>query len=115
MNKLFFVTASTGCTCCRNENSIHGPFSTEEKAKCVAKAMHETQYVSSQYSTNGEYDLYSADYEELQDGRKIVGRLVFDKEDTDPEYISEIGHPDYFLGHLNSDRKAASSSKWFLQ
>lgn len=113
MAKLFFVTASTGCTCCRNENSIHGPYSSKEDAKCVAKAMHETQYVSSQYSTNGEYDLYSADYEELQDGRKIVGRLVFDKEDT-----GTLGHPDLFLYHLNFanlNREAPSSSKWFLQ
>lgn len=115
MTKLFFVVASTGCTCCRNENSIHGPYSSQGKAKCVAKAMHETQYVRSQYSTNGEYDLYSADYEELQDGRKVVGRLVFGKDEGDSEYCCELGHPDQFLTHMNAGRESASSSKWFLQ
>jgi hypothetical protein len=107
--KLFFVEACTGCSCCKHENSIQGPYFTEAEAKDMAQIMYNQAYVYSQYSPNGEYSLYSQECEILPDGRMLVGKYVLD---DDKGGFIEHSH---YMECMNLTLEKSSSTNWFLE
>ena len=72
---------------------MFGPFLTEEIATGFANNLYETSYLASQYARNGIYEISSASFEQLPDGRVIVDNRVFvGFEDT---LFNSIGNPSY--------------------
>ncbi len=102
----YFIEASTGCTCCSNENFIQGPYRALSRALEQAQSFEKRRHLASQYASRGIYGLRKASYERLLDGRLILGgKLIaadFLDRETDPEadpgeYVyqdPELGHPD---------------------
>lgn len=78
--QVWFIHASTGCSCCREDNFMQGPFLSEESAKGVADYYHATKRLSSQYSETGRYHIEAIECEELPDGRFINGPEVWGPE-----------------------------------
>lgn len=107
--KMFFVEARTGCTCCSDNNSYHGPYLTEEIAKSTAQTMYNSKYICSQYSPNGDYSLLSQDCEELPDGRIIVGRYVIGE--GEGGYLGESNG--LFCMELRLEK--SNHTNWFLE
>jgi hypothetical protein len=90
----YFIKASTGCSCCRDENFLQGPYLKLEDAQSMAKAMHGSRRLASQYAEAGHYDIYKCpDAEQLPDGRIICGDRIFRAPPTDPD---EYYEPDEF-------------------
>jgi hypothetical protein len=76
--KVWFLHASTGCSCCREDNFEAGPFKTEADASERAEAYRSSRRLSSQYSRTGNYTVSDAvDAELLPDGRIIVEDRVY--------------------------------------
>lgn len=102
----YFIEASTGCSCCRNENRTFGPYRSLDRARSMARSLHDRKYLASQYALNGLYYLCTADYEKLPGGRLIIGetRITDGFVDDDDNYNSGIDeHPDslgFYLKHL---------------
>ena len=73
----FLIRCTTGCSCCRNENELHGPWRTLEAAELQAKIYERWPLVSSQYAAKGLYEIIRTEAEQLPDGRLILdGRLI---------------------------------------
>lgn len=91
----FFTISETGCTCCRSDNRIFGPFKELDSAKSRRESNIASKNFASQYTTTGRHTLGSSEAEQLPDGRLIIGSRVFAgwAEDTRDD---EIGHPDEF-------------------
>lgn len=75
---LFLVHCRTGCSCCRDENHVVGPYSTEEKAKEAVTEFRRVRRLASQYAPNGVYEVRSVDAEPISRGRWIVSDRVID-------------------------------------
>jgi len=91
----FFVTSSTGCTCCRSWNRTYGPLRTQEEADDLAKRNRDNKTHASQYASNGRHTVHKGEIEELPDGRMIIN----DKVHTGSWGWNELGHPDdYYFG-----------------
>lgn len=71
---LFFIRASTGCTCCEDQNFIQGPYLTEKAAKEDISYHQRQKTLSSQYAPNGQYSILTLEYERAGDW------LIIDKE-----------------------------------
>lgn len=92
-----FILARTGCSCCSSENRLLGPFQTLATARERRDSLHRIKYLASQYASNGIYELGTAPFERLADGRLILGgRLIADgfADDSDRYCDEELGHPD---------------------
>jgi hypothetical protein len=74
----YYIHGNTGCSCCRHENFIEGLIIEENDALDELARHEKYRTVRSQYSSTGIYSLYKAEYEELPDGRIILGNRVFD-------------------------------------
>lgn len=75
--KVWFVEASTGCSCCSDENFTAGPFLTEEEAQTQARIYEGGRRLASRYAKNGRYYVHADEAEPLGDGRFIVGDVVW--------------------------------------
>lgn len=79
--KKFFVLGSTGCSCCRSDNFVDGPYDTAESA-LDATAYHErNKTVASQYARNGIYEVREIEVEYLvgdERDRWIVDTRIFE-------------------------------------
>jgi hypothetical protein len=76
--KVWFLRASTGCTCCADENFEAGPFKTEADAQERADTYRRTSRLASQYSPTGNYFVSDpVDAELLPDGRIIAEDRVY--------------------------------------
>lgn len=78
---LFFIRATTGCSCCSYENFVRGPFTNanldEAKATIERWQKGDGNPLASQYSRYGNYRLIEKEGEELPDGRFIVEGVVW--------------------------------------
>jgi phosphodiesterase/alkaline phosphatase D-like protein len=101
----YLIHGSTGCSCCRNENFLCGIYDTLVQAMQRAEEYVKSQRVCSQYSKTGIYTVYEIGYEELIDGRIIIGNHIFDDKHSIYEYgndIDSIRHDGKSLGHLGA-------------
>lgn len=92
---LWFLFATTGCTCCRSDNRIIGPFNRATDAVAVRDIEAKGTRFASQYSKHGNYDIRVGYAEPISGGRAIIGDRVFT---LDPQcsWPDELGHPDEF-------------------
>jgi len=74
----YLVFGCTGCSCCESENFINGIYESCDDAEESAKQSHCRKSVASQYAASGIYTVREVKYEELSDGRIILGNRVFD-------------------------------------
>jgi hypothetical protein len=72
--EVFYISCSTGCSCCSDENHSYGFFNTREEADAqVAEWLTgKDNPVASQYAKYGRYYVYPAQAEFLPDGRVVV-------------------------------------------
>lgn len=76
----YIIYGKTGCSCCSDEmDFFEGIFDTIEDAKHSKYYHRQNKTCASQYYECGIYDIYEIDYEELSDGRIIIGRTIFDE------------------------------------
>lgn len=59
----WILICSTGCTCCRHENFIQGPYFTEDEADKEIQRFISRKRLSSQYSESGRYTKAKIPYE----------------------------------------------------
>lgn len=93
----FFTTATTGCSCCRHENRIFGPFSTLIAAQTQRDRNNVGTQFASQYAAHGCHSISKADAEQLGDGRIVIGDRIFPSW-ADEAFDAELGHPDKYFG-----------------
>ncbi len=74
----YVVCGSTGCTCCKSENFVDGLYDDVSAAIDSASSHSKRGTVRSQYSKTGIYTVREIVYEQLPDGRVIVGSRVFE-------------------------------------
>lgn len=89
----YVVYASTGCTCCNNENHYRGPWRSKEKAEEAVTWYKQERLLASQYSSRGNYSIREVAAEILPDGRVILdGTRVVPgfSEDTHDDYLGEL-------------------------
>lgn len=85
----YLIRCSTGCTCCRSENELHGPFQSLEDAQDRAESFSRSRMLASQYAPNGVYEIESIEAEQLPDGRLILGNTLIAERLIGPENWSE--------------------------
>lgn len=83
IEKRWFVHASTGCTCCNDQNFTRGPFESAQAAQEEADWCHENRILVSQYAPNGIYKVQEANCEILPDGRVLLDQHVWGPEIED--------------------------------
>lgn len=84
---IWFVSATTGCTCCSSDNFEAGPFMTLTDAEACVKDFTARRRLASQYSPNGNYHISDACTGELlPDGRIIYDDHVYDGYTERPLY-----------------------------
>lgn len=81
----YLVHGSTSCSCCQSENFLEGIFDDPKDAKFTVDHHMQHKTCASQYSETGVYTVFKCEYEELQDGRVIIGDRIFDSTDIDLE------------------------------
>lgn len=89
----FVVYASTGCTCCNNENHYRGPWRSREKVEEAVTRYRQERLLASQYALRGNYSIREVAAEILPDGRVILdGTRVVPgfAEDTNDDYLGEL-------------------------
>lgn len=75
---IWFIDASTGCSCCDNENFQAGPFKSEQEAQERSDIYTRERRLASQYSKTGRYHIHKEEGELLPDGRIICGGSVYE-------------------------------------
>ncbi len=77
MEKCYLIYAGTGCTCCNNENHYRGPYKSKEDAerRVVYYKSDGSKYwpLASQFARRGTYSIEEVSFEDLNDGRIILG------------------------------------------
>lgn len=65
------IHASTGCSCCANENHMRGPYRTLEDAERRIQSYYTGDYwpLASQYARRGRYSAQEHNADVLPDGR----------------------------------------------
>jgi len=74
---VWFISASTGCTCCSEDNFDAGPYATRAAAEAVVESYRARRRLASRYSKTGNYHISEERGELLPDGRVIVEDRVF--------------------------------------
>lgn len=84
MMDVWYISCSTGCTCCAYEDFDWGFYISEEEANNQANQWREGKDnpLASQYARYGRYRVVKAQAEVLPDGRLIVDRMVYDPIET---------------------------------
>lgn len=83
---LYFVRVSTGCSCCREQNFIEGPYRSRDEAQKWCEHHHKRATLSSQFADNGHQDIIELEYE------RAGNWLIIDKQYAVP--ISALEAPD---------------------
>lgn len=80
---VWYIEASTGCSCCASENFDQGFYFNEDEPKAIVDEWIKGNGnpLASQYAKYGRYYLRKAEAEILGDGRMIVKGSVFDVDD----------------------------------
>ena len=83
--KVWYISCSTGCTCCAHENFDQGVYGNPEVPQGIIDEWRQGNGnpLASQYARYGHYHLCETEAEILPDGRWIVDGTVFD--------IDEVG------------------------
>ena len=88
---VYFVYASTGCSCCNYENHYRGPWRSRDAAEAMIARYHADRLLASQYARNGRYTVEERQAELLPDGRLIVeNNRVLPALLDDEDYGSQI-------------------------
>lgn len=100
--KCFILRASTGCSCCRSDNFIEGPWRTREAAQARAEYHTRCKRLSSQYSDSGQYSLIEVDYERagrwiILDGKYAIDRPFIEDDEESFDYEIDAYKEDYHL------------------
>lgn len=69
---VYFIFASTGCSCCSHENHYRGPWRSREAAQGMVSRYTADRLVASQYARSGHYTIEEFQAELLPDGRLII-------------------------------------------
>lgn len=77
---VWYISASTGCTCCAFENFDQGFYYNEESPLAIITEWDKGNGnpLGSQYAKYGRYNLCKTEAEILGDGRMIISGSVFD-------------------------------------
>jgi hypothetical protein len=116
----FFISCSTGCTCCSNENFIDGPFRSLKRARETAQSYHDSKRLASQYASNGRYELGWSEVEILPDGRIVADDRIFGGFGDDPDYDGwndDISSDDFYPDSYNIDDPSKRSKMvpdWYV-
>ena len=82
---IYLIKASTGCSCCNEENHIRGPYKTLGAAKKRIEYYKSEKSkfwpLASQYASRGCYTIYEIEAEEISKGRYIIDDKVFEAAD----------------------------------
>jgi hypothetical protein len=93
-DKIYLIYASTGCTCCSEENHYRGPYKSKEDCEKRIKYYKTSNYwpVASQYSQRGNYSIKEYSLEEISKDRYIVGGVhVYSKGEISFIEVNEDG------------------------
>lgn len=76
---IFLIDASTGCTCCRNENFTQGPYTDKAEAQAIIDrwSKGDCNPLGSQYAEYGRYTLEEHQAEVISGGRFIINDRVW--------------------------------------
>ncbi len=78
MDKLYFILARTGCSCCRNENHYRGPYidhgSAERRIRYYKISSGVDAYwpLASQFARRGAYNVVEMSVEFISGNRAII-------------------------------------------
>lgn len=77
---VYWISCSTGCTCCSYQNFDYGFYFNREEAEAQAEAWRQGKDnpLRSQYAKYGRYFVQAGEAEVLNDGRWIVEGTVFE-------------------------------------
>ena len=80
MNKKtgYYIYGRTACSCCREDNFISGMYDTIDAGIEEMAVYEKYARVCSQYSPTGIYTLFELEYEQLEDGRIIIDKYIFE-------------------------------------
>lgn len=86
---VWYIAASTGCTCCSYENFDQGFYFDEEEPKKIIEEWKKGNGnpLASQFSKYGRYSLHKEEAEILPDGRMIIGDGVFNGDQVGDQHI----------------------------
>ena len=86
----WYISCSTGCTCCADQNFDYGFYFNKADAEAQAEKWRNgiDNPLASQYAKYGRYSVWEAEAEMLPDGRAIIDGSVFDPEEM--EYLQHI-------------------------
>lgn len=87
---VYFIYASTGCSCCNHEDHYRGPWKSREAAQTIVPRYQASRLLASQYARNGRYTIEERQAELLPDGRLIVDDRVIPSVLEDDDYGHEI-------------------------
>jgi hypothetical protein len=87
---VYWISCSTGCSCCSDQNFDYGFYFNKEEAEAQAEAWRNGIHnpLASQYAKYGRYHVEEDEAEILSDGRMIVMGRIFEKDEWD--YKHEI-------------------------
>lgn len=82
--KVWWIEATTGCSCCAYQNFNKGFYFNKDEAQAVIDRWSQgiNNPLASQYAKYGRYYLGEEEAEILPDGRIIVGDKVFGPEEN---------------------------------
>lgn len=76
-NVAYFIHATTGCSCCGNEDHYRGPYRSRSDAerRVASYLAKESKFwpTASQYYHRGLYYIIESSHEEISGGRVIIG------------------------------------------
>jgi Ni,Fe-hydrogenase I small subunit len=89
--KVWYIEASTGCTCCRDQNFYQGFFRTKEEAEGIAKkwGTKGNNPLGSQYARYGIYKVHETEAEILPDERIIALDRVYQKDHFNKRFYGD--------------------------
>lgn len=98
----YLIRASTGCTCCAEENFIEGPWRTQEALSQRTASLKEQRRLRSQYSDHGVYSMIEIPYEIadswiILDGQYAVKRRFIEDQEYCYEYEIDAFKKDWRL------------------
>lgn len=89
--KLWYISASTGCSCCSYQNFDEGFYDNPDEPQAIIDRWSKgiNNPLASQYAKYGRYHLVEVEAEVLPDGRIIVDDTVFGPGEN-VDYVSNI-------------------------
>ena len=83
--KVWYISCSTGCSCCADRNFDQGFYDNPEEPQAIIErwSKGDGNPLASQYAKYGHYHLRETEAEVLPDGRWIVNNVVFDADEVE--------------------------------